>query len=219
MAQTVGAKGEVRVEQPDRVQRTIARRSAESRATIPDVELTAEVQLPADAPDPTTAALVRACALALKDVPRANGSYRDGAFELYSRINIGVVIAGEDTYAIPTVLDADQKSVNEIAAELERLATRAVAGELSAPELAGATFTLWHPGADGVASATPVIVPSQAAALAAGAVREVALVRHGAAQPARAMTLTLACDHRILYGTPASRFLGRIKTLIQEGTL
>jgi pyruvate dehydrogenase E2 component (dihydrolipoyllysine-residue acetyltransferase) len=218
MAQTVGAKGEVRIEQPDRVQRTIARRSAESRATIPDVELTAEAQLPADSPDPTTAALVRACALALKDVPRANGSYRDGAFELYSRINIGVVITAEDTYAIPTVLDADQKSVGELNSELERLAARAVAGELSAPELAGATFTLWHPGSEGVASATPVIVPSQAAALAAGAVREVAVVRQGAAQPARAMTLTLACDHRILYGTLASRFLGRIKTLIQEGT-
>src|SRR2546421_9947077 len=131
MAQTVGAKGEVRIVQPDRVQRTIARRSAESRATIPDVELTAEVQLPAGAPDPTTAALLRACALALKDVPRANGSYRDGAFELYSRINVGVVIAAEDTYAIPTVLDADQKSVGELDSELERLAARAVAGELS----------------------------------------------------------------------------------------
>jgi pyruvate dehydrogenase E2 component (dihydrolipoamide acetyltransferase) len=161
---------------------------------------------------------MRACALALREFPRANGSYRDGAFELYSRINIGVVIAAEDTYTIPTVLDADQKSLGELTDELGRLAARAVAGELSAPELAGATFTLWHPGTDGVASATPVIVPSQAAALAAGAVRELAIVDGGAVTPGRAMTLTLACDHRILYGTVASRFLGRIKTLIQEGT-
>jgi pyruvate dehydrogenase E2 component (dihydrolipoamide acetyltransferase) len=218
MAQTVGAKGEVRIEQPDRVQRTIARRSAEARATIPDLELTAVVELPGDAADPTTAALVRACALALREFPRANASYRDGAFELYSRINIGVVIAAEDTYAIPTVLDADQKTVGELTDELGRLAARAVASELSAPELAGATFTLWHAGIDGVTSATPVIVPPQAAALAAGAGRELPIVRHGAVEPGRAMTLTLACDHRILYGTLATRFLGRIKTLIQEGT-
>jgi pyruvate dehydrogenase E2 component (dihydrolipoamide acetyltransferase) len=218
MAQTVGAKGEVRVEQPDRVQRTIARRSAEARATIPDLELTAEAELPGGAPDPTTAMLVRACALALREFPRANASYRDGAFELYSRINIGVVIAAEDTYAIPTVLDADQKSLGELTDELGRLAARAVASELSAPELAGATFTLWHPGTDGVTSATPVIVPPQAAALAAGAVRERPVVRDGAIELGRAITLTMACDHRILYGTLASRFLGRIKTLIQEGT-
>jgi pyruvate dehydrogenase E2 component (dihydrolipoamide acetyltransferase) len=219
MAQTLGAKGEVRVEQPDRVQRTIARRSAEARATIPDVELTAEVELAAGVADPSTAALVRACALALREFPRVNGAYRDGAFELYSRVNIGVVIAAEDTYAIPTVLDADQKSVGALADELERMSARANSRELSAPELAGATFTLWHPGTDGVASASPVIVPSQAAALAAGAVREVPVVREGAVAPGRALTLTLACDHRILYGTLASRFLGRIKTLIQEGTL
>ena len=73
MAQPVGAKGEVRVEQPDRVQRTIARRSAEARATIPDLELSAEVELGA-APAPATGTLVRACALALREFPRANAS-------------------------------------------------------------------------------------------------------------------------------------------------
>jgi pyruvate dehydrogenase E2 component (dihydrolipoamide acetyltransferase) len=219
MAQSVGAKGEVRVEQPDRAQRTIARRSAEARATIPDLELSAEVELVAAAPAPATTTLIRACARALREFPRANASYRDGQFELYSRVNIGVVLTAEDTYAIPTVLDADQKSMAQLEEELQGLAARARAGELSAPELAGATFTMWHAGGDGVASSVPLIVPPQAAALAVGAVREVPVVRQGAIEPGRAMTITLACDHRILYGALASRFLARIKTLLQERTL
>jgi pyruvate dehydrogenase E2 component (dihydrolipoamide acetyltransferase) len=219
MAQPVGAKGEVRVEQPARAQRTIARRSAEARATIPDLELSAEVELVPATPAPAMGALVRACALALREFPRANASYRDGQFELYSRVNIGVVLTTEDTYAIPTVLDADQKSMAQLEDELQGLGARARAGELSAPELAGATFTLWHSDAGGFASAVPLIVPPQAAALSAGAVREVPVVRDGAVEPGRAMTITLACDHRILYGALASLFLTRIKTLLQERTL
>ena len=92
-------------------------------------------------------------------------------FELYSRINIGVVVATDDAYAIPTVFDADEKAIDGDRRELERLRARTRAGELLAPEASGATFTLWHPGLDGVAQATPIVIPPQAGALAAGAVR------------------------------------------------
>jgi pyruvate dehydrogenase E2 component (dihydrolipoyllysine-residue acetyltransferase) len=214
-----GLKGEVTIEEPDRTRRTVARRSAEARATVPDLELTAEVELDATtaglAAQVLTATLVRACALALQAVPHANGSYRDGRYELYSRINIGVVLAGE-TYAVPTLFDCERKSVQELAEELAALEARADAGELLAPELAGATFTLWNPGALGIAGATPVIVPSQAAALAAGAIRHEPVVRGGAVVPGHRLTLTLACDHRILYGTEAARFLATIAARLQE---
>ena len=206
------------MEAPERWQRTVARRSAEARATVPDLELSAEVELDEHAAPPTLAVLVRACALALREVPRANAAYRDGQFELYSRVNVGVVVAAPSTYTIPTVPDADLKSVAELEAALESLCARALAGRLGAPDLAGATFTLWYPGADGVASAVPLIVPPQAAALAVGTVRRIGAVRGGIIVPGSAMTITLACDHRILYGAQASRFLGRIKTLLQEGT-
>jgi pyruvate dehydrogenase E2 component (dihydrolipoamide acetyltransferase) len=115
------------------------------------------------------------------------------------------------------VLDADRKSLAQLDEEIARLTERAA--ELSPPELAGATFTLSYPGALGVASSTPVIVPPQAAALAAGAVRAVAVVRDGAIVPGHAMTITLACDHRILYGSRAARFLTRIKALLEEARL
>jgi len=222
---SAGVKGEVRVEEPDRSQRAIARRSAEARATVPDLELIAEVDmeaslaLRADRGCSVTAMLARACAIALRDVPRANGAYRDGRIELYSRINVGVMITTEATYTVPTVFDCDIKSLDAVSTEIETLAERADGGQLAPPELTGATFTLSNPGALGVAGAVPVIVPPQAAAVAAGAIREVPMVRDGAIVPGHSMTLTLACDHRILYGSQAALFLNRIKTQLEEAIL
>jgi pyruvate dehydrogenase E2 component (dihydrolipoamide acetyltransferase) len=217
MNQPVGAKGEVTVQEPDRATRTIARRSAESRATVPDFELSAEATV-RDPAQLTTAALVHACARALRVEPRANAAYRDGQYELYSRINVGVVVTAGDTFAIPTIFDADERATEAIADEIERLGARAEAGALLAPESSGATFTLWHPGRDGVTQATPLVIPPQAAAVAVGAVRDVPVVREGAIVPGHIVTITLACDHRILYGAHASRFLGQIRQVIEDST-
>jgi pyruvate dehydrogenase E2 component (dihydrolipoamide acetyltransferase) len=217
------AKGETRIEEPTRAERTIARRVAESRATVPDLELSAEVDL-GEAPERwrtaehelLMAVLTRACALALRDTPRANGAYRDGRFELYSRVNIGVAVSTGDAQTFPTVFDADSKSVAELHAEIRTSARRAREGELTPPELAGATFTLLSGGADGVARVTPIITPPHAAAVGAGAVREAAVVRRGEIVAGRIMTVTLACDHRILYGAHAERFLSMVKELLER---
>jgi pyruvate dehydrogenase E2 component (dihydrolipoamide acetyltransferase) len=217
-----GAKGEVTTIELDRSERSIARRSAETRAIVPNVEFSAIVdmaaamQREAELRCGTTALLVRACAHALVEVPRANGAYRDGRYELYSRINIGVTIADEGVYVVPTVFDADGKSAPEIAAELERYALRAREGTLTPPEQAGATFTLTDSVAYDIATVTPLIVPPQAAALAAGPVRDVPVVHHGQVVPGQTMVLTLACDHRILYGAHAAAFLEEIKAHLEE---
>jgi pyruvate dehydrogenase E2 component (dihydrolipoamide acetyltransferase) len=215
-----GAKGETRVEEPTAAERAIARRAAEARATVPDLELRADVDMAhalqlRDSQNCSTVAIVaRATALALKTVPRANGAYRDGRFELYSRINIGIVVADERSYLIPTLFDADSKSLPELTAEIERLTAAARAGELQPPAYAGATFTLWDAGALGVPASTIVVNPPQAAALAAGSIREAPVVRDGAVHPGHLMTITLACDHRILYGAQAARFLAEIARTI-----
>jgi pyruvate dehydrogenase E2 component (dihydrolipoamide acetyltransferase) len=224
-APAAGIKGEVRLLEPARWERAVARRSAESRATVPHVELDAEAQADAilarDAEVGCGAAaiLLRACALALRQVPRANSAYRDGRFELYSRVNIGLIVAEEDIYTIPTVFDADDKSLTELGEELATLTARAREGGLTPPELAGATFTLWNPGAHGISRASPLVVPPQAAALAAGTIRRVCVPRGEALVGGHAITLSLACDHRILYGAQAARFLDRIRRLLEAGSL
>ena len=72
--------------------------------------------------------VVKACALALREFPRANGSYRDARFELYSRVNVGIAVAAPDALVVPTVFDADRKSLREIARETRALAERVRAG-------------------------------------------------------------------------------------------
>jgi pyruvate dehydrogenase E2 component (dihydrolipoamide acetyltransferase) len=217
-----GAKGETRIEEPTAAERAIARRAAEARATVPDLELRADVDMAVvlalrEAQGCSIAAiLMRACARALSAVPRANGAYRDGRFELYSRVNVGIVVAHEHSYLIPTVFDADQKSLTELTDEIERVTAAAVAGELEPPAYAGATFTLSDVGALGVPASTIVVNSPQAAALAAGAIREAPVVRDGAIHPGQLMTITLACDHRILYGALAARTLTEITTALNS---
>jgi len=129
-------------------------------------------------------------------------------------VNIGIVVADEHSYLIPTVFDADQKSLAELTDEIERVTEAARAGKLEPPAYAGATFTLSYVGALGVPASTIVISSPQAAALAAGAIREAPVVRDGAIHPGHLMTITLACDHRILYGAQAARFLAEIARTI-----
>ena len=209
--------------EPDRVGRSIARRSAEIRATVPQLELSADVDATAslalarERGYSLTAVLVGACATALAESPWANAAYRDGRFELYSRVNVGVTFHDEDGLATPAVLDADRKSLAELHEELERLRARARSGELTPPELAGTTFTFTDLGEyPAVHRYAPLVTPPQAAALAVGAIRSVPVVRDGAVVPGSIMTASLTCDHRILYGERAGAFLQKIVTHVED---
>lgn len=216
-------KGDTQIQEPGRLGGAIARRAAEIRATVPDLELAIDVDAgPALALARAgglslTAILVRAAATALRELPWANAAYRDGHFERYERVNVGIVVTTEDALVIPAVLDADSKSLPELTGELETLAARARNGELTPPEQAGTTFTLSDFTALAAHRITPMITAPQAAALTAGAIRREPVVADGDAVVAGdVMTLTLACDHRILFGERAARLLGRIAELVQE---
>ena len=115
-----------------KLQQTVARRMAESKATAPhfylqaEIDMTAAVEgrarLKATAKEgevvPTfNDMVVKACAIALREFPRANGAYRDGKIELYSRINVGVAVAAQDALVVPTIFDADHKGLRQIASE------------------------------------------------------------------------------------------------------
>ena len=213
------------MQEPSPAERTVARRAAEARATVPELEFTADVgvgaslELLAERGGSFTAILVRASALSLREHPRANGSYRDGRFELYSRVNVGIVVASEDTYLIPTVFDADRKPLEELSAEIEELTGGARAGRLTSPAFSGATFTLWDASAHGVASASIPAVPPQSAAIASGAIREVPVLREGELLAVASISVSLTCDHRILYGARATAFLAAVKSRLEQAAV
>jgi pyruvate dehydrogenase E2 component (dihydrolipoamide acetyltransferase) len=225
-----GVKGEVSMQELTRLQKTIARRMAESKATAPEFVLNVEVDMEeavalrkqlkvaaGDQPAPSfNDFVIKASALALRDFPRANGAYRDGQFELYSRVNVGVAVAGQDALVVPTVFDADAKSIGQIARESRAVAERVRVGAVTPPELSGGTFTVSNLGMFGIKRFTAVINPPQAAILAVGALEPRPVVRDGKVTVRNMMELTLACDHRILYGADAAEFLGRIRQYLEQ---
>jgi len=222
-------KGEVRVHEATSVQSTIARRMAQAKSTMPEFTLTTEadmdevVRLRAQLDDVEPSRVpsindfvVKACALALRRHPKVNASYRDGGFELYSRVNVGVAVAAPDALLVPTVFDADTKPLGEIASETRALAERARDGALTPPELTGGTFTISNLGMYGITQFTAVLNPPQAAILAVGSLEERVILRDGGAVAGRRMSLTLTCDHRILYGADAAAFLKDVRLFLEQ---
>ena len=241
------AKGETTIVELTRTQQTIARRMAESKATIPDFSLQMEIDMeacvalraelkrlsPEEAPTYNDM-IVKACALALREHPRANGSYRDGKLQLHSRVNVGIAVASEDALVVPTVFDAEFKSLGEIARETRALAERVRAGTVTPPELSGGTFTVsatWGCTACGASPRSSI--PHKPRSCAVGSLARRAVVHAGGADAGRrvddpqrgesaeivarhTLTVTLVCDHRVLYGADAARFLARIRELLEE---
>ncbi|MDX6581066.1 MAG: hypothetical protein QOI10_250 [Solirubrobacterales bacterium] len=225
------AKGTVEVVELTKLQQTVSRRMAESKATAPHFYLQANIdmsaawdargRIKASAPEGAVIPsfndmVVKACALALREFPRANGAYRDGRWELYSRVNVGIAVAARDALVVPTVFDADRKGLTAIATESRALAARVREGSITPPELSGGTFTVSNLGMYGISNFHAVINQPQAAILAVGAITETPVVRDGDFATARLMGVTLACDHRILYGADGAEFLGRVRALLEE---
>ena len=225
------AKGRAETVELTKLQQTIARRMAESKATAPHFYLEAEVDMSralegrarlkaaageGEAIPSFNDMVIKAGALALREHPRANGAYRDGKVEEYSRINVGVAVAAQDALIVPTVFDADLKGLRQIATETRALAQRVRDGSITPPELSGGTFTVSNLGMYGITNFAAVINPPQAAILAVGSIMERPVVREGEITTAHLMPVNLACDHRILYGSDGAEFLARVRELLEE---
>jgi pyruvate dehydrogenase E2 component (dihydrolipoamide acetyltransferase) len=217
---------------PTRVQLLIADRMVRAKTAIPDfsVAMTVDVaplqdlraSLRAHAEAFGTRApsvndmVIKACALALREHPEVNSSFVDGVFLRHERVNVGMAVATDGSLVVPTIFDADRRGLGWIGQESRRLAGAVRDGTISAPELAGGTFTVSNLGMFGVTDFTAVINPPQAAILAVGAVEETAVVRDGALAVGQRMKLTLTSDHRIIYGATAAAFLGRVRELLEQ---
>ena len=229
-AQTpVSGKGEVSVQQPTPTQATIARRMAESATTIPvftvsaDIDVSQIVALRREAREKGEEApsvndfVVKAAAATLREFPRFNASYVDGRVESYSRVNVGIAVATDDALLVPVVRDADLKALAELAEETRTLADGARRRALGPEDFHDATFTVSNLGMFGVRAFTAIIDPPQVAILAVGGTRR-APVEEGADRVAfrDLLTVTLSCDHRVVYGADGARFLSRLRELLEQ---
>jgi pyruvate dehydrogenase E2 component (dihydrolipoamide acetyltransferase) len=161
--------------------------------------------------------VVKAAAQTLRDLPRFNASYADGRIEQYARVNVGVAVATDDALLVPVVRDADRKTLSEIAADTRRLADAARRRALAPDDLHEGTFTVSNLGMLGVRSFRAIIDPPQAAILAVGGIRRAPVEGdEGAVVFRDLMTVTLSCDHRVVYGADGARFLSRLRELLER---
>lgn len=214
-----------------RTQQLIAQRMAESRATIPEFTLTTTIDMEAcvQLRDELKASggeaasrpslndlIIRAAALALREHPNVNASYRDGRIHYHAQVNIGIAVAAPGTLLVPTVTAADRMSISAIASTTRRATDRAREGTITAAEMAGATFTISNLGMAGVDNFTAVINPPQAAILAVGRVARQPTVVGDEIFPRWQVQVSLSCDHRIVYGADGAAFLQTVRSYLES---
>jgi len=160
--------------------------------------------------------LVKLVAATLAQHPRVNVSWKDGALERHTEINIGLAVALEDGLVVPVIAHADTLGLKDIAARREDLVARAQAGKLRPPDIQGGVFTISNLGMYGVDAFSAIVNPPQAAILAVGRIADRVVPVNGQPAVQPTMTLTLSCDHRALDGARGAQFLGALADLVEE---
>lgn len=206
----------------------MARRLTESKQQVPhfylraDCDVGALQQLRASlaAIDGTKLSVndfvIKAAALALRDVPGVNASYTDTAIRRYHQVNISVAVALDDGLVTPVIEDADGKTLAEIAQAVKDVSARAHAGKLEPGAQRGGTFSISNLGRYDVREFAAVINPPQGAILAVGAAEARAVVKDGQLAVASMMTVTLSVDHRVIDGAVAAGWLAAFKRHVED---
>jgi pyruvate dehydrogenase E2 component (dihydrolipoamide acetyltransferase) len=160
--------------------------------------------------------LIRAVALALRQVPGLNGTWIDGEFKPGPAVHLGMAISMRGGGLIaPAIRDADTKSVDELMSALRDLVERVRGGRLRSSEMTDATATLTNLGDMGVERVYGIIYPPQVALIGFGKVSMRPWVHEGALVTRQIVTATLAADHRASDGLVGARFLSTLDGLLQ----
>ena len=211
----------------------VAKRLTESKTQVPhfyasvDCDITKLLQMredinqSANAKDPefkisVNDMVVRASALALREVPAANTSW--GAHEIiqYNNVDISVAVSVKDGLITPIVFNADQKSIFVISNEIKSLAAKAHANALKPQEFQGGGFTVSNMGMFGVKNFNAIINPPQSCILAIGAGIKQPVVQEEKIVISTIMNVTLSCDHRVVDGAVGAQLLSAFKKLIEN---
>jgi pyruvate dehydrogenase E2 component (dihydrolipoamide acetyltransferase) len=160
--------------------------------------------------------VIKACALALRDVPEANASWYDDAIVRYNNIDISVAVATDGGLITPIVFNADQKSVLVISSEVKDLAKRARANALKPEEFQGGGFSVSNLGMFGIKHFSAIINPPQSCILAVGAGEEKLVLKNGQPATTQVMTVTLSVDHRSVDGAVGAQYLQAFKKYIEN---
>ena len=211
------------------MRKVIARRLTESKQTAPHFYMVADCEIDTlletrsqlnekieNGKISVNDLIIRASALALKQVPMANASWTEEETRVYKNVDISVAVAIDGGLITPIVKDAGNKGLNAISEEMKDLAERAKSGKLMPEEYQGGTFSISNLGMYGVKEFSAVINPPQGAILAVGMGEKRPVVKDNALSIATIMTCTLSVDHRVVDGAVGAQFLSAFKKLIED---
>lgn len=206
-----------------RMRRTIAERMTHAFRDIPQFSVSRDVDMTA-ANEVRTAAgvsyadvLIWSVARTLRDHPRLLMRYDADGLIPADGIHLGIAVALDDGLLVPVLRNADAKELAAISRERAALQEGARAGKLAVEALIGAVFTISNLGREGADRFTAIVNPPEAAILAVGRVRDLAVVRGGAVAVAPVVTLTLSVDHRVADGAAAAAFLADLAERLEAG--
>ena len=211
------------------MRKVIARRLTESKQTAPHFYMVADCEIDTlletrsqlnekieNGKISVNDLIIRASALALKQVPMANASWTEEETRVYKNVDISVAVAIDGGLITPIVKDAGNKGLKAISEEMKDLAERAKSGKLMPEEYQGGTFSISNLGMYGVKEFSAVINPPQGAILAVGMGEKRPVVKDNALSIATIMTCTLSVDHRVVDGAVGAQFLSAFKKLIED---
>ncbi len=162
--------------------------------------------------------VAKAVLMGLRKYPMVNSAWDEPTQEIVVKhyANLGIAAATPRGLLAPNIKDADRMSLRELADAIAALTTTARAGESTAGDLSGGSFTITNVGVFGVDTGTPIINPGEAAILAFGAIREQPWVHKRKVKARKVTTLGLSFDHRIIDGELGSRFLADVAALLAD---
>lgn len=160
--------------------------------------------------------LVKVVAAALRQHPRLNAAWNEGAIQFNPDINLGLAIATADGLVVPVIHRADTLTLAELAGRRQEVIQRATEGRLKLSDVQAGTFTLSNLGMYGVDAFNAIINPPQAAILAVSRIAERVVPVNGQPAVRPMLTLTLSCDHRVVDGARGAQFLATLARLLEE---
>ena len=228
VVQSVEKYTEIEVSQ---MRKVIAQRLGESKFTAPHFYLTTEINMDqiVDARQSINNVapikisfndlIVKATSMALREHPQVNSSWLEDRIRFNEHIHIGVAMAVEDGLLVPVVRFADSKRLSQISSEVKEYGAKAKAKKLQPEDWQGNTFTISNLGMFDIEAFTAIINPPDACILAVGGIIEKPVVKNGQIVVGKTMKLTLSCDHRVVDGVVGSKFLGTLKSYLENPIL
>jgi pyruvate dehydrogenase E2 component (dihydrolipoamide acetyltransferase) len=216
------------------MRKTIARRLQESKQFVPHFYLTVDCEIdrllkareeinnaaPKDGKGAFKLSvndfIIKASAVALRQVPAANASWSDDGVKLYKSADISVAVAIPGGLITPIIRNAEDKKLSEISNEMKGLAARAKDGKLKPEDYTGGSFSLSNLGMFGIKDFAAIINPPQGCILSVGAGEQRAVVKNGQLAVATVMSCTLSVDHRVVDGAIGAEFMAAFKKLIEN---